>query len=78
MSRIEMKIGTNTKRTTVIVDSSLSPKQVLTEQEIDFSRATVHLDGSVLSAQEMNTSLDKLGVSDSSYLIAVTKMDNAI
>ena len=42
---IQLKIGTNTKRNTVVVDANITPKQALENADIDYSMATVHLDG---------------------------------
>lgn len=74
---ISIRVGTNTNRTTVIVPESTTPKQVLLDQNIDFSTAIVHLDGSVIKAAEMNTSFADLGIKDSATLIAVVKTENA-
>ena len=54
---VQLKIGTNTKRQTVVVPDTITPKQALEDAGIDYSMATVHLDGAPLSTVEMNTSL---------------------
>ena len=77
MAAIRMKIGTNTTRNNVVVDDAMSPKQALANEDIDFSGATVHLDGSALAPKEMNTSFKDLGTTDDSYLICVIKTSNA-
>ena len=74
---IQVTVGTTTSRTKVVVEETKTPKDVLQEAEVDYSVATVHLDGAVLSTPEMNTSLDELGVDDSCMLIAVVKQENA-
>lgn len=77
MNAIRIKIGTNTDRRNVVVASNLTPKEVLSDNEIDFSTATVHLDGATLSSTQMNQTLEELGATDDSFLIAVVKMNNA-
>jgi len=72
----QVKVGTNASRTSMVVAPDKTPKQVLAEAEVDYSTATVYLDGSALTAKEMNKSLADLGVVDSCYLIAVTKSEN--
>lgn len=77
MAMIQVTIGTNTNRKKVIVDSALTPKRVLTDNEIAYETANIHLDGSSLSASEMNSTFDDLGITDSCFIIAVIKADNA-
>lgn len=74
---IQVTVGTTTSRIKIVVEETKTPKDVLHEAEVDYSVATVHLDGAVLSAQDMNTSLGELGVDDSCMLIAVVKQENA-
>lgn len=74
---LQIKVGTNTSRQTLIVPESDTPKDVLEKADVDYSIATIHLDGSVLSASEMNTSLSDLGITESAQLIAVVKQENA-
>lgn len=73
---LQVKVGTNSSRTSLIVSPEKTPKQILDQAEIDYSKATVHLDGVALNTTEMNTSLDDLGIVDSCYLVAVTKQEN--
>ena len=74
---LQIKVGTNTSRQTLIVPESDTPKDVLEKADVDYGIATIHLDGSVLSASEMNTSLGDLGITESAQLIAVVKQENA-
>lgn len=74
---IQVKIGTNTKRETVMVNDDITPKKALEGQRIDYAKATVSLDGCPLSVKEMNTTFAELGVKDTAQLIAVIKTDNA-
>ena len=73
---LQVKVGTNSSRTSLIVSPEKTPKQILDQAEIDYSKATVHLDGVALNTTEMNTSLNDLGIVDSCYLVAVTKQEN--
>lgn len=74
---IKLKIGTNTKRETVIVDDNITPKKALEQQCIEYGVATVSLDGCPLDVKQMNMTLAELGVKDSAMLIAVIKTENA-
>ena len=74
---IQVKVGTNTQRTTVVVSEDTTPKKVFQDQNIDYSRATVHLDGSTITTAQMNTSFKDLGCGEEAMLIAVIKSENA-
>lgn len=74
---IKVTVGTNTNRKVVITDENRTLKSVLDEYEINYSTANVHLDGATVSAGELNKSFKDLGVTESCYLIAVVKADNA-
>lgn len=74
---IKVTVGTNTERTTIIVEPTATPKDCFAEADVDYSTAIVHLDGSSLNAAQMNSSLYTLGITgDSCYLIAVIKTEN--
>lgn len=74
---VNVLVGTNTSRESVIVEETMTPKQIFEKQGIDYTRANVHLDGAALKASEMNTSLKDLKIEDKCTLIAVVKGDNA-
>lgn len=76
---ISVTVGTNTSKTVVIVTAEKTPKEVLQQAQVDYSQATVHLDGAILNAGEMNKSLADNGiVGDKCLLIAVIKTDNSL
>jgi hypothetical protein len=74
---ISNTVGTNTKKTTAIVQTSKTPREVFAENRIPLDKATVYLDGVTLNGVDMAASLDSLGANEGSILVAVTKMDNA-
>lgn len=74
---IQLKIGTNTKRNTIVVDANITPKQALENADIDYSMATVHLDGAALTANEMNMTFAEHGITETATLICVVKATNA-
>ena len=53
---LKIRVGTNTSRQDLIVPESDTPKDVLEKADVDYGIATIHLDGSVLSASEMTSS----------------------
>lgn len=74
---VSVKIITNTKRNVVVASDSDTPKELLRKNEVDFATATVHLDGAALSPAEMNTTFEKLGITESCILACAMKTTNA-
>lgn len=76
---IRITVGSNLKRSTILVDDTLTPKQVFEQQDIDYSApgCVASLDGCQLSAGDMNKSFAELGITDKAVLTTVVKADNA-
>lgn len=74
---IQVTIGTNLDRRKVIVEDSATPKQVMIDNDVDYSVATVHLDGAIIDTAEMNKPLSSFGITETCMLIAVVKDENA-
>lgn len=74
---IKVTIGTNTKRTNVIVPSNTTLRQVLEENDIDYSTGALHLDGASLKPGDLDSSFEELGITEKAYLINVVKADSA-
>lgn len=74
---IRVTVGTNTSRKNVIVDNSTTLRRVLEDNEIDYSRANVNLDGASLNPGDMDKTFAELGITESCFLIASIKQDNA-
>lgn len=74
---IRVTVGTNTNRKNVVVDETATLRQVLENNEIDYSRANVNLDGASLNAGDMDKSFADLGITENCFLIASVKQDNA-
>lgn len=74
---IKVTVGTNTSRKSVIVDANTTLRRVLEDNEIDYSRANVNLDGASLNPGDMDKSFTTLGITESCFLIASIKQDNA-
>lgn len=74
---IKVTVGTNTRRTSVIVEPSKSLRSVLEEQEIDYSTGTLHLDGSTVTPGQLDKTFAELGITEKCFLISVVKADGA-
>jgi sulfur carrier protein ThiS len=77
---IRLTIGTNTKRSTVVVEPETILADVLEEQEVSTAGAALHLNGTLIPGVDIDNSLEELGVQDntSATLIAVVKADSAV
>lgn len=77
---VNMIVGTNMDRENVSVTLDQTPKQILDEAQIDYSRSAVHLDSCPLSVQGMNTPLVELriGAGETHTLVCVVKADSAV
>lgn len=74
---IKLTLTENFAAKTVLVDSAKTPREILVENDIDMSRGMWNLDGAILNADDMATTLDDLGCGERAYLTKVTKTDNA-
>lgn len=74
---ISVTIGTNTNRVKKTVDPSMTLRQILDENEVNYATANVCLDGCALQPGDMDKTFTQLNVTESCYLIAVVKADNA-
>jgi hypothetical protein len=76
---INLTIGTNTERRTVIVEPTETLASVLSANNVITSNAAIHLNGSLIPGCDMQCTFDELGVEDDTeaMLIAVVKADSA-
>lgn len=76
---VQVQIKTNTTRKTKNVDVNTTPAAIFAESEISTAGAAINLNGTILSATDLQSSLAALGVSDgtSIYLNCVVKADGA-
>ena len=74
---IKVTIGTNTDRSSVIVEPNRTLRSILDEKEIDYTRGTLHLDGASLKPGDLDKTFTTLGIIEKCYLISVVKADGA-
>ena len=74
---IKVTLGNNTKRKTEILDPNTTLKAALESVEIDYTKGTMHLDGSPLQPGDLNKTFADFGVNEKCYLLNVVKADNA-
>lgn len=74
---IKVTVGTGLNREDVIVEGSKTPKEIMAENHIDFSRGGIQLDGCPLTSDKMNTPIEKLvNGADSCFLVSIVKADS--
>ena len=76
---INLTIGTNTERKSVIVEPNQTLKDVLAQNDINVNGCALHLNGSLIAGVDVDETLTDLGVVDGTkaMLIAVVKADSA-
>ena len=74
---IQVTVGTNTNRRRVNVDPNLTVKEVLEQNNVNYSATTIHLDGAPLNATEINSTFTDLGIDSDRYLLSIVKAENA-
>lgn len=75
---IKVTIGTNMDRVEVMTTKTAVVKNLLEENNVDYTIGSIHFDGVALSAGDLNKTLEELGAKDSCYLIVVLKSDCAL
>lgn len=74
---LKIIVGNNVTRSTAIVSENTTPRQVLEQNEVDYTRGATNLNGCTLSVGDLDKSFEALGVKDQCYLLNVAKADNA-
>lgn len=76
---VQITIGSNVKKQRVNTTVNATPAQLLTENNVSMTGASVFLNGVVLSPADFGKSLGELGVQDetSAMLIAAVKAESA-
>lgn len=74
---IKVTIGNNVKRESVIIDANTTLRKALEDNNVDYSRGVMHLDGASLSPGDLDKTFAYLGITEKCFLINVVKTDNA-
>lgn len=76
---IKVLVKTNTVRREVVADVNSTPNAVFEEMGISVSGSTVNLNGTILTATDMNSSFTALGANDGTTvnLNSIVKADGA-
>ena len=74
---IKVTVGNNVKRESVLVDKTATLRSVLEENEIDYTRGVMHLDGSSLNPGDLDKTFEQMGITEKCFLLNVVKAGNA-
>lgn len=74
---IKVICGNNLNKNTVLVSEDTTLRSVLEENEIDYTRGQMNLDGYALQPGDLDKTFKDMGVSSKCYLLNVVKADNA-
>lgn len=75
---IQVIIGTNLERKTITVDPSRTIKSVLEENNIDYSKGGVHLDGLAIAGGDINKTFADHNITERCILVSVIKADGGL
>ena len=73
---LNIKLSAGTRRT-IVVNEEQTVADVLTQENVNTTGATISLDGAVLTEDEQNSTFEELGAVEGSVLAAVVKADSA-
>ena len=74
---VSITLTSNMDRKTLLVDAEKTIREVLDENNVDYSAATPALDGTPLRAGEMDKSFASYGITESCRLSCIAKTSNA-
>lgn len=74
---VQVVVGNNVKRESVIVNRSTTLRTVLENAGIDYTKGTMHLDGSTLNPGDLDKTFESFGIAEKCFLLNVVKADNA-
>ena len=74
---IQVRLSTNTERKTITVDPETSIRNVLEDNNIDYSRTPIYLDGAPLEAGSMDKTFADYNIAEHCVLTAIVKTNNA-
>lgn len=74
---IKVTVGNNVKRETKIVNPNTTLRALLEEAGVDYSRGSMHLDGSTLAPGDLDKTFAQHGITEKCFLLNVVKADNA-
>lgn len=74
---IKLTIGSNFKRSSVIIPETTTIRAALEEHEIDYSLGGINLDGCTLGAGDFDKTFAEFNVHDKCMLTQVAKTQNA-
>ncbi len=74
---LKVTVGNNIDRKTVIIDANTTLRKCLDDNGVDFSRGVLTLNGSSLRPGDIDKTFSDLGVTNTAFLMSITKADNA-
>ncbi len=69
--------GNNVNRKSDIVDGSMTLAEFIRSHDVDVSKGTTTINGTVADVDQLNTPISELGFGNKLYLLQVIKANNA-
>lgn len=74
---IQVVFGTNTNRTTSVVEATTTVREFLESKNFNNPNVTIHQDGIPLQGSMLDKTFAELGVTNKTWISAIQKADNA-
>jgi len=74
---VKVTVGNNIDRKSVIIDENTTLRACLEDNNVDYSKGSMTLNGSTLGPDRLDETFADLGVSEHCFLLNVVKADNA-
>jgi hypothetical protein len=74
---VKVKVANNMVAKEIIVDGNTTVKECFIQAGISCDRSTICIDGQNLSSAQLTKTLNELGVSEETTIMAIIKNDNA-
>ena len=77
MNMVKVVVGNNVHHQDVVVNDGTTLRAVLDAKGVDYTRGTMHLDGSTISAGGLDKTFADYGIKEKCFLLNVVNADNA-
>lgn len=74
---LNVTVGTNTSRKKVVAAPSTILRTLLETNGVNLNVGSIHINGEMVSRDDLDKSLSELRVTDGAFIISVAKADNA-
>ena len=74
---VKVKVTNNMTAKEILVNGNTTIKECFVQAGISYARSTICIDGQNLSSSQLDNTLNELGVTEETTVMAIIKNDNA-